>query len=281
MANEIVASALSELAATMSQGAALYVSNVSDLSQYVWRKQAGPGVEAVKFPYMGVASAAEALTDGSELSNVDESTAGPTLTPAVKGRRFTITDLADHNSAMQTAFLYGRQAAEAIIKKVNTDIYALGAGFSNGDSTGGDISEAIINAAVRFLQDNGAPTDKNGNYIMPITPGILKQLKTLYGTSTSNTWEFLRTNVMAQGGNQLPAFLGVQPVLVTSAIGTAGVDTTTAVFSPYAIGYAYAWEFKPAAIEVPSYVGKQLVMSSAYAVGEVCDTWGYHLDLNN
>jgi len=268
-----VQASIDELGAVISQSAVAYVENLAFLPNYVWRKELAPGTISCKFPSWATSNAASALTDGNEVSPVISTTSGPTLTPSIlAAHRELVTDLADF-TAGGLAVEIGQKAAIACTKKINSDIWALFAGFSQtAGTTNTDISEAAIRSAVRQLRVAGAP----GPYYMAITPEVESDIWALYSTNTNNTAEGIRNSILNNG--MLPPIYGVQPLIVSSGIAQNGSgDFVCGVFSPWAIGMASGWLFRTEIQRRASYVGYDVVVSCSYAVGEAVDKFGVAL----
>jgi len=124
-------------------------------------------------------------------------------------------------------------------------------------------------------------------YYLAITPHVFEDLLALYSTNTNFTALAVREAVVTQG--VIPPIFGLQPLLVDNLAAGAsagkadGADAKCGVFSGEALGYV----FKPGSeimIETQrdaSMRGYELVATSVYAVGEIEDTWGVELLVDN
>lgn len=266
MANETVQSMISDLTAIAVAEARLTMENQTDLTSLITRRDLSPGQISARFPKWSSLTAA-ALSEGSAAANQAMAAAGNTLTPTTNAVvRSTITDITSF-SAPQIAADFGRIAGSAIVKKKNSDVWALFDGFSTAVGTGNtDIAEATILTGVKKLRQANAV----GDIYLAVTPEVMEDLFTVYSTNTNNTTDGLRNAVMA---GEMPSIYGVRVVLVTSGITETG-DIKCGMFTKEALGYAVSWDIKMEMIRVPSVVGFEIVASSCYAVGEIDDSLG-------
>lgn len=204
-----------------------------------------------------------------------------TITPGEVGLMTTLTDLADRRSALNAAVRLGQVMGNAYRDKKNQDIYALCDGFSTAvGTTNTDITLALIRSAKIELVAAKAP----GRHIMPVTPWVLNDLIPLYETS-SYSEQALRD--MAMTNAELPMIEGVYPVLIDNlAAGTGAgqadeADTKTAVFSEFALGFVQEYDFRIEPQRDASLRANELVATASYGVGELKDSWGVEVLVDN
>jgi hypothetical protein len=283
MANETTQSALDDLCAAIIAEARMVLSRGDDLSKYVKRRSLPKGKSGVTFPKYGSVTAS-ALTEGTDITtNTQVTTTSATITPTQVGLMSVLTDMADWASdPVNTGADIGKLFADAIRAKRNQDIWALFDGFSQtAGTTNTDITEANIASCVRQLTAAKAPRP----YYMAITPHVLEDLLGLYSTSTSITTSELRDMALNKG--ELAPIYGVFPLLVdnlasgTSAGKADGADAKCGVFSRDAIGMVEGYDLKIETQRDASMRGWEIVGTSFYAVGEIDDTFGVELLVDN
>jgi hypothetical protein len=147
-------------------------------------------------------------------------------------------------------------------------------------TTNTDITLALIRSAKIELVAAKAP----GRHIMPVTPWVLNDLIPLYETS-SYSEQALRD--MAMTNAELPMIEGVYPVLIDNLAAGTGTgqadeaDTKTAVFSEFALGFVQEYDFRIEPQRDASLRANELVATASYGVGELKDSWGVEVLVDN
>ena len=281
MANETDSTVLSELIQASIGEARVVASQGADLSEYITSRPLEEGKGSATFPIWDEEVMAS-VAESTDLTNSEFNTSAVTITPGEYGLMTTLTDIAKRRAGLQTAIDIGAVMGAAYKDAKNQAIYALFDGFSTAvGTTNVDITEALIQSAVRQLRINKAP----GTLYMPVTPHVLEDLLGLYSTNTSNVPDSIRNQAMTEG--TLPMIHGVQPLLIdnlASGTGTGAIDeadTKTAIFSAAALGYVEEWDFRIETQRDASIRGEELVATASFGVGEIKDSWGIELLVDN
>lgn len=271
--NDLTQSAIAEARMTLSQGILL-----SDL---VSKRPLPKGHNAVSFPLYGAATHS-AVAEATDLANQAISTSTATITPGEYGSMTTLTDVAAYASQAQVGTDLGRLFGEAHRDAVNQAIYALFDGFSTAiGTTNTNITVALLDEAVRQLRINKAPPP----YYFVTTPHVMRDLVGLYAAVAVANVSTL--SQMAQEKGMLPPFHGVVPIIIdnlaagTGAGGIDEADTKSGVFSSAAIGMAVGYDFTVVTQRDESMRGVEIIGKSYWAVGELNDTYGIEVLLDN
>lgn len=283
MANEITASGLS---ATFSYEYRLIRQSMIDaLYETVnrvlpfLRSSSIASFESVadRFPKPPVLSAA-ALTDGTDMSNTAFSPSSVTLTVGEVGLMLELTDLARFSSIADYAF-YGTEAGKAIAEKLITDITALGAGFSTSvGSTGVNLTEQNFRDGKTTLLAAKVP----GPYAAFLHPQQVNDLEgsigsTISAAATTGTSPREVTNDLSMGPDLSVGMLYGVAIVSSATVPTAnaGADRAGAIFSANrALGFVEKWGIRPELQRDASLRATEIVVTAAYAVGELDDTSG-------
>ena len=280
MADETTTTTLTELIQTSINQARVTEYIGVDLSTLVVNRPLEEGKGSVSFPIYDKQSMAS-VAEGTDLANTAFQTTDVEITPGEKGLMTTLTRLAKRRAKGQTAVDIGRVMGEAYAEIKNTEIYALFDGFSQAiGTTNVDITEALIQECVALLRAAGAPTP----YYMPVTAYVLEDLLGLYSSNTNSTAASIMEQVQVSG--ILPMIHGVIPVFIQLPAGTGTgqqeePDTKTAIFSGQAIGFVNEFDFDIANQADESLRADELVAVSSFGVGEIKDTWGVELLVDN
>lgn len=281
MANETTTTTLTELIQASIGEARVVASQGVDLAETITRRPLEEGKGSATFPVYDEETMAS-VAEGTDLSNTAFDTTAVTITPGEYGLMTTLTDKAKRGAGMQAAIDIGRVMGEAYLAAKNRAIYALFDGFSNAiGTTNVDITEALIQQAVRTLRQNKAP----GPYYLVCTPHVMEDILGLYSSNTNNVAENIRN--AAQETGTLPIIHGVQPVLIDNLVAGTGTgelneaDTKTAIYSAAALGFVEEWDFRIETERNASLRGDELVATASFGVGEIKDTWGVELLVDN
>lgn len=282
MASETTTTTLDDLITFVIQEAELILSQGGDLADFVTVKPLPRGKGSAKFPTYGNVTAA-AVDEATDLTNTAISTTSVTLTPTENGVMTTLTDMGDWESdPANVGADIGLLFADAIRDLRNQQIWALFDGFTNavgGSDT--DITEAIILAGIRFLVSAKAPKP----YYLAITPYVMEDLLALYSTNNNITTAELRD--MALNTGMLAPIYGVIPIIVdnlasgTSAGQADAADAKCGLFSKKALGMVRGYDIRIEPERDASLRATELVATSFYAVGEIQDTFGVEVLVDN
>lgn len=269
MANETISTSIDELASIAVAEARLVAQNRIDLTRTLTVRDVPVGSISARFPKYTAQSAA-ALTEGNSASNTELTTTGVVLTPSTNAVwKTVVTDIAGH-AAPQLFTDIGRIGADAILKKKNQDIFALYDGFSNEVGTiNTDLTLTTVRAGVKKLIQNGA----TGDIYLVITPEVLEDFYADLASQSAGGAAISDNTRDAVLRGEMPLVYGVRPLVVTSGISEAG-DVKCGLYTAQALGYASMWDFKVEIARNAAAVGYDVVVSSAYAVGEIDDTQG-------
>jgi hypothetical protein len=275
MANETLQTNTNVLAQIAVQEGRFVMQNSVSLADYIRQATVTPGQVSARFPHWAGLTAS-ALTEGNAAANQVFSATGVTLTPTTNAVASTvITKLADFSAAQGVALDFGRNAAQAIIRKRNQDIWGLFDGFSTAfGSANTVISEANILAAIGKIRNTGY----SGELYLAVTPNVLTEIFKIYAAKTGFYPALLQEQIYA---GQAPILFGARVIQVNGISDTAAADVKCGVFAPEALGIATAWDINVDIADKPSSVGYEITASSAYAVGELRDDLGCELLVSN
>lgn len=255
---------------------ALYPAN--NLLQFLnQRSLVGVDSDSQRFPKEPVLAAA-AVNDGTDLANTAYTPTQVTLTVGEIGIMMTLTDLA-RTSSFADIEMYGMGAGKAVLKKLTADIAALGSGFSTTvGTTTANLTEAQFLSARTALLVADVPEP----YYSVLYPQQLQDLIDDTGTTINalaTTGADVRSQAndlaISQQGN-FGQFHGV--TLVTNSqvpTANAGADSAGHMASAgRALAYVEKWGVRVEMERDASLRGSEVVVTAAYAVGEVDDTSG-------
>ncbi len=256
---------------------ALYPAN--NLLQFLNQKSlAGFASDSERFPKEPTLAAA-ALTDGTDMSNTAYSPTQVTISVGEVGLLLTLTDLA-RTSSIADISLYGSGAGKAVMKKLMTDIGALGAGFSSsvGTSTQ-NLTEAQFLAAKTTL----ILADVMGSYYAVLYPQQLEDLVVDTGT-TINALATGAGGPVRSEANDLSLkqshdygmFHGVH-IVTNTQVATANANADSAGWmaeAGTALAYVEKWGVRVEQERDASLRGTEIAVTAAYGVGEIDDSRG-------
>lgn len=255
---------------------ALYPAN--NLLQFLnQRSLQGVNSDSERFPKEPVLAAAS-VADGTDLTNTAYTPTQVTLTVGEVGIMMTLTDLA-RTSSFADIEMYGMGAGKAVLKKLTGDIAALGSGFSASvGTTTQNLTEAQFLAARTTLLIADVPEP----YYAVLYPQQLEDLiadtgTTINALATGGDAVRPQSNDLAipQQGN-FGQFHGVT-LVTNSQVPTANVGADSAghmASAGRALAYVEKWGVRVEMERDASLRGSEVVVTAAYAVGEVDDTSG-------
>ncbi len=226
---------------------------------------------------------ASALTEGTDLTtNTAFAPTQVTLTVGEVGLRLTLTDLMAMGGIVGAAH-YGEQAGNAVAEKRTTDLVALMAGFSGSvGTTNVDLTEATFLSAIATLRAAKVPSP----YVTVLhTDSFYSELIGDIGTTFSalaNTGLGVRAesnDLPGSGQGGIVGNLYGTTTLITPLVGEDGsFDKENGMYSPSrAIGYVEKWAIRPEVERDASLRGSEIIVTAAYAAGEVDDTSGVRI----
>ncbi len=237
---------------------------------------------AERFPITPALSASS-LTEGTDLtSNTAFAPTAVTLTVAEVGLKLTPTDLQVMGGIVGAAH-YGQEAGKAVAEKRTSDLVALMAGFSNSvGASGQDITEAYFLSAISDLRARKVPTPYVT--VLHTTSYYAELIGAVGGTFTAltTTGQGVRaeSNDLPGSGDQgMVGELYGTTTLVTPLVGEDGNnDKLNGMYNPNrAIGYVEKWAIRPETQRDASLRGTEVVVTAAYATGEVHDPSGVRI----
>jgi N4-gp56 family major capsid protein len=239
---------------------------------------AGQPSKAIDVPKADKFTAA-ALTEGTETSNTALTTAKVTGTTAEIGIQATITDVLELSDIPAAHGARLRQLGRALGDKLDVDITALFASFSQGiGATGVDLSLQNIIDGLTQLDINDASS--LGQVVMVHHPrgtgDIRNAIDAEAGVAYSEVAGERAANIGQAGNGFFGSWFGV-PMFMTSNCPTvnAGADRSGGLFvRDYALAYVNKWPAKVESLRWAPIRGWVLVATANYAVFEVEDLAG-------
>jgi len=265
-----------ELYANIVQSA-LYTMNEQSLIRPLVRNYdmtGTPGLVAQVPIYPALS--ASGLTEGTDISvPTSFDTTSKTITATEKGVMVTLTDLSAESANEDVAAAIGRQIGNAMAEKVDTDLAALFAGFSNTvDKSKAAVTVQDIFKAAAILRNNKA--NLNGAFVCVLHPYQaydLKQQLTNAGATMSHALSDVGNNALLNG------FIGrIAGVDVFESTVVTGGDSAGAyygaVMTQDALGYMVKRNMRIEEQRDASLRATEIVGSMAYGVSELFDEYG-------
>lgn len=223
---------------------------------------------------------ASALTDGTDLTtNTAFNPTNSTFAVSEVGLKFLLTDLARSGSYLGDGTL-GQEGGKAVLEKINTDLAALGSGFSSSVGTSGaDLTEANWQSAIITLIGNKSPEDLFAvlhqvqwyDLINSIGSQISAAGNT-GGTARGETNDLTSVGKMGYMRDIYGVDTRMNPLIPTA---NAGADRAGFMaVKRRTIALVVKWFIRPEFERDASYRGTETVVTAAYAVGEVEDATG-------
>lgn len=236
---------------------------------------AGKSSNTYKFPSWPALTAAS-VAETTDLANTEIATGGVTISVAEVGVMTAITDSLSEDDILSGLAEYGAQLGNALADKMDADVAALLAGFSNttGDDTTA-LTYATFIGALRELEARDAP----GPYVAVLHPVQIGQLHADVAANGGAFWgagtqdNDSRFGQMRKGGRGEVAGVNIYS---TTNVPTGGVDGYYA--GMFSQGKAIAFVSKrEARVEMDRDASARLteiVATSRYGTGELVDAWG-------
>lgn len=237
--------------------------------------------DSARFTKMPVL-AASSVSDGTDIT-ANTAFQPTTATAAVGevGLKLTLTDLGRSGSVLNDPTV-AAEAGKAVLKKVTTDLCALGSGFSNTiGSSGSDLTEANVQAAMVTLIGNNSP---DGLFGVLHTQQALDLVNDIGTTIVSGSGLGGGTDARSQVNDLMGGFMGgmlrnlygiewvINPEVPTA---NAGADRAGFIgVRDRTIGLVWKWYIRPEFERDASLRGTETVVTAAYAVLEIEDETG-------
>lgn len=245
----------------------------------------GKPSKAVDIPKADKFTAA-AVAEGVEVANTALTTAKVTLTASEVAIMATITDVLEVSDIPAAHGARLRQLGRAMADKVDIDVTALAAGFSQTvGTTNVDLTFANILSAIFTLEGANAPKP----YVGVLHPVQVANIRTAAAAQTvsvfpSNSGIRGGTNELGAAGSPgfFGSWFGIDLYFSTNvATANAAVDRAGMIFSKnYALGMVEKWAAKVVPMYWPPIRGWVLVASAMYGVGEIEDLAGVKVVTN-
>ena len=244
------------------------------------RMPQGQGVsfKISQLPTTTAASVAEA----SDITAAARTTTESPITVAEVGLSTEVTLLARETSRLQNQLIVWAQSqGRAIAQKITGDLCALFAALNGNTAvgtSGTDITIANFLEAMYTLANANAPGQRRAVLHPRQVTDIFNAISASTGTPYSNLPELVRAGRLPEGQPEA-GFAGLLfgvPIYVTTEVATAnsGADRAGAMFVPDALGFV---ELRPITVTYDEDASKrstEVVVTSAYGVGEIVDGYG-------
>ena len=144
----------------------------------------GETTKTVEFPKWPLLSAAD-LTEGTDASNTAVNTTSVSVTADEAGLMITVTDLLLNSAVTGGLEPYATELGKALANKIDTDLLAEVADFTNSVGTSGsNISEANFLSAIYTLENGNAV----GPFVAVLHPIQVADLRAALAATTGAVW---------------------------------------------------------------------------------------------
>lgn len=235
--------------------------------------------DSARFPLYPSLSAS-ALTDGTDLTtNTAFQPTQSTFAVSEVGLKLILTDLARSGAYLEDGNL-AQEGGKAVLEKMNTDIAALGAGFSqNVGGTGADLTEANWQAAIITLIGNKSPENLfavlHQQQWYDLVNSIGSQISAA-GDSAAGPREATADLSTVGKSGMVGQIYGVD-TRVNPLVPTANVGADRQGFMAVknrTLAFVTKWYIRPEFERDASLRGTETVVTAAYATGEIEDATG-------
>lgn len=220
------------------------------------------------------ALAAGAVAEDNDLSNTALSTSYVALTASEVGVMILLKDKLTYSDILGNIDAYAAQLGKALADKVDTDLAALFAGFSQTvGSTGVNITEANFLEAIYTLEAGDAPKP----YVSVLHPIQVHDLRGALASSAASLHSLMRSADLNSNTKGFAYNLYNVDVYESTNVATANTaaDRAGAMFSKgEALGIAWKKAANTELQRDASARGTEVVVTSCYGVGELVDTYG-------
>jgi N4-gp56 family major capsid protein len=239
----------------------------------------GDASKAVKIPKADKFTAA-GVAEGTELLNTALTTTSVTITAAEVGIQATVTDVLEVSDIPAAHGARLRQLGRAMADKLDVDICALFAGFTNAvGATTVNLSVANILDAIFTLEN--ADAANLGQIVGVLHPRQAADIREAIDAESGQAYSGVAGARAAQlgpapGPGFFGAWLGI-PFWMSTNVPTAnaGADRAGGIFiADYALAMVSKWAARVETMRWPPIRGIVLTASAMYGVGEVEDSAG-------
>ena len=233
------------------------------------------GSKVKSFPYWPAASTAAGLTEGTDTEAAALTLSAKDITVGEVGINLGLTDFARKVSPVTPEAL-GARGAQAIARKIETDIAALFSGFSKtAGSTTNEITLDTLFDAQALLDAADAPPDRIC-VLAPKTCGVLRKL--IAGASGSTAAYYGTGNIRPEF-SKVPGFFtdfNGMPIYWSNFVPKINTDADFcgAIFCRDALGMAVLSDISVETERNASLRAEEIVAVSTYGVGELQDLGG-------
>lgn len=232
---------------------------------------AGENTKAAEYPVMPKLSSS-GETEGNDMSNTAVATTSNTVTAAEVGIMVTIADLLLQSSPA-TLEMFASEMGRSGGEKIDTDLTALLAALNSGSAvgtTGNAMTDDILADAVYILELANVSRPFN-TVLHPIQYSDLRKDVSSAG---GNIFSSSVGNDLARTGriDELYGAFLFQSSTVPTA--NTAADRAGGMFNKLALAIAFKWRPRTETQRDASMRGTEIVVTSAYGVGEISDERG-------
>lgn len=235
----------------------------------------GKASKAVQIPKADKFTAA-AVAEGTELQNTALTTSAVTITASEIGIQATVTDVLEVSDIPAAHGARLRQLGRAIADKIDVDICALFAGFTNAvGATTVNITLANILDAIYTLE--AADAASLGALVGVLHPRQTGDLRVELEADAASIYNSKSDgSITKANAGYFGSWFGVDLFQSTNVpTANVGADRAGGIFvRDYALGMATKWMARVETMRWPSIRGWVLVATAMYGVGEVEDSAG-------
>ena len=245
------------------------------LRRFDLRNQASKSVDVPKADSFTAA----AVSEGTELANTALTTGKATGTAAEVGIMATVTDVLEVSDIPAAHAARLKQLGRAIADKIDVDITALFAGFTQEVGvSGSDLTLPLLLTAIFTLEVANAPKP----YVGVLHPIQISDMRVALENNSNAPFRSMGiqsgTNELGPAGNGFAGEWFGLPLYFSTNVATvngAGVDRSGGIFSVnYALGMVEKWASKIVPMYWPPIRGWVLTATANYGVFEIEDTAG-------
>lgn len=245
---------------------------------------AGIMSNAARFPKMPKLTASAIASESTDISaNTAFAPTQTTLTVGEAGLKLFLGDLAEV-AAIHGVMDYAAEAGKAVGEKIVQDLVALGAGFSNSvGTTNVDLTvQTYTNANAALLVLNVPPpfvTVMHPNsYYQELVPDMGTTGLAALGSAGGSVRGESNDLPAPVSGGMVGNVLG-NTLLISASVGEDGnSDKENFTYAPSrALGFVERWIARVELERDASLRGTEIVVTAAYAVGEIDDTSGQRI----
>lgn len=231
----------------------------------------GENTKAAEYPAMPRLTSA-GLTEGTDASNTAVNTGSSTVTAAEVGIMVTPTDLLLVSSPA-TLDMFASEMGRSLAEKMDTDLTALLAALNGGTavgSTGVNMTDDDLSDAVFTLELANVARPYN----TVLHPRQYADLRNDVSSAGGNIFSSQVGNDLARTGkiDELYGAFLFQSSTVPTA--NTAADRAGGMFNPLALAIAFKWRPRTETQRDASLRGTEIVVTSAYGVGEISDSRG-------